>query len=513
MRKTGKVACKIAGAVFAVNVIAFAADFNIQAANTYVTEGTSDTENDENTYTIQYELNGGTNNEENPSSYTAGEGVASLKLATKFEHNFEGWYLDAALQNKVEGISEDISGDVILYAKWSLYNYDHTIYYNTHYGYNGEHNPSGYYEGVGVSKLEDAYRRGYSFGGWYITDEKNPFTKQITSIDANSSGDMYIEAKFTPNVYQIIYEMGDGELPEDAVCEYTYGVGLTSFPEPALETQRFQGWYEDMEYTKPVTSIGKDTIDDITLYAKWKDAEAESIVLSTNNLSVHQDSTAQLSVTEILPEDTVDKQVTYRSANDKIASIDSQGKIIGITPGNTVVYAKVGQVEASCKVTVLPYTVSFAMSKYNVKTTKTVATRIKLESGDSVKSYTSSNRKIATVNKKGVVKGVKAGTVKITVETVKGAKAVCTVKVTKNVVKTKKITVNKSKVVLKKNATFKIKAKIQPSDSTEGIKYKSSNKKVATVTSKGVIKGKRKGNCIITVTSGTKLKKIRVTVK
>ena len=102
---------------------------------------------------------------------------------------------------------------------------------------------------------------------------------------------------------------------------------------------------------------------------------------------------------------------------------------------------------------------------------------------------------------------------KITVETVKGAKAVCTVKCYQKCGKTKKITVNKSKVVLKKNATFKIKAKIQPSDSTEGIKYKSSNKKVATVTSKGVIKGKRKGNCIITVTSGTKLKKIRVTVK
>lgn len=513
MRKMGKVVCKIAGAVFAVNLITFGPGLNAQGANTYVTENTSETENNENTYTIQYELNGGINNEGNPSVYTAGKGITSLKPATKFEHNFEGWYLDAAFQNKVEGISEDISGDVILYAKWSLYNYDHAIYYNTHYGFNGEHNPSGYYEGVGVNKLEDAYRRGYTFGGWYITDEKNPFSKQITSIDANNSSDMYIEAKFTPNVYRIIYEMGDGVLPEDAVCEYTYGVGLTSFPEPTLETQRFQGWYEDLEYTKPATSIGKDTIDDITLYAKWKDAEAESIVLNTNNLSVHQDSIAQLSVTEILPEDTVDKSITYRSANDKIASIDSQGKITGIAPGTTVVYAKVGQAEASCKVTVLPYTVSFAMSKYSVQATKTVATRIKLESGDSVKSYTSSNRKIATVNKKGVIKGVKVGTAKITVETVKGAKAVCTVKVTKKVVKTKKITVNKSKIVLKKNATFKIKAKIQPSDSTEGIKYKSSNKKVATVTSKGVIKSKGKGNCIITVTSGKKSKKIRVTVK
>ena len=252
---------------------------------------------------------------------------------------------------------------------------------------------------------------------------------------------------------------------------------------------------------------------DIILYAKWKDAEAESVKLDINSLSVKQDATAYVQVTEILPEDTVDKTVVYESSNPSIVKVDGNGKITGVSPGNAVVYAKVGNVQASCQVKVMPYKVSFNASKYDVRVAKTVATKIQLESGDKVKNYTSSNKKVATVTSKGVVKGKKTGTVKITVETVKGAKAVCTVKVSPKIVKTKKLTVNKSKVVLKKGATFKIKAKISPSNSTESVSYKSSKNKVASVSSKGVIKGKRKGNCVITVKSGSKTKKILVTVK
>ena len=140
---------------------------------------------------------------------------------------------------------------------------------------------------------------------------------------------------------------------------------------------------------------------------------------------------------------------------------------------------------------------------------------MKLEPGDEVKSFTSSNPKIAKVDKKGVVLGIKKGTVTITLETVKGAKAVCTITVSKNIVKTKKITltnVKKSKVTIKKGKTFKIKVKLSPSDSTEAVKFSTSKKNIATVTQKGVIKGKKKGNCVITVKSGSKSKKILLTV-
>lgn len=500
---------KIAGAILLLSVISFGEDFTIYASNTENTEITEEKKE----CTIRYELNGGINSEENPESYVPGIGVSSFHAPYKFEHNFEGWYYDAAFQNKVEKIDGDITGDIVLYAKWSLYNYDYTIHYNTNYGFNGETNPSGYYEGVGVHKLEDASRKGYTFEGWYLKDDKAPYTRKIESIDENSSGDIYIEAKFTPSIYKVEYELYGGVLPEETKEEYTFGEGMESLPVPVLETKRLEGWYTDEEFTKQITSIDKLSYGDMKLYAKWIDAQAESITLNVSSLSIKQDAAAYLQVTEILPADTADKTITYESSNPSIATVDADGKITGIAAGNAVISAKVGEIQESCQVTILPYTVAFQAAQYDVRATKKVTVKVQLEPGDKVKKYTSSNTKIATVTSKGVVKGKKAGTVKITVETVKGAKAACKVKVSPKTVKTKKITVNKSKVVLKKGATFKIKVTISPSTSTEPATYQSSDKKVASVNSKGVIKGKRKGNCIITVKSGSKTKRILVTVK
>ena len=66
---------------------------------------------------------------------------------------------------------------------------------------------------------------------------------------------------------------------------------------------------------------------------------------------------------------------------------------------------------------------------------------------------------------------------------------------------------------IKKGKTFKIKAVATPKNTDEKITFKSSNKKVATVTSKGVVKGKKKGTATITVQSGSKKVTCKVTVK
>lgn len=58
-----------------------------------------------------------------------------------------------------------------------------------------------------------------------------------------------------------------------------------------------------------------------------------------------------------------------------------------------------------------------------------------------------------------------------------------------------------------------LKPVILPLTSTEKITYKSSNKKVATVSAKGVIAAKKKGTATITVKSGKKSVKCKVTVK
>lgn len=74
----------------------------------------------------------------------------------------------------------------------------------------------------------------------------------------------------------------------------------------------------------------------------------------------------------------------------------------------------------------------------------------------------------------------------------------------------KLLTVAKSSVSVKKGKTVTIKATAAP---TGKITYKSSNKKVATVTSKGVVKGVKAGKATITVTANGVSKKVTVTVK
>ena len=72
----------------------------------------------------------------------------------------------------------------------------------------------------------------------------------------------------------------------------------------------------------------------------------------------------------------------------------------------------------------------------------------------------------------------------------------------------------KTKVTLKKGKKYKIEAKKIPASSPAKIMYRSSNKRIAKVTKKGVIKALKKGKCKITVkTSDGKKKVIIVKVK
>lgn len=119
-------------------------------------------------------------------------------------------------------------------------------------------------------------------------------------------------------------------------------------------------------------------------------------------------------------------------------------------------------------------------------------------------TFKSSNKKVATVNSKGVITGKKAG------------KAVITVKVGKY---TKKLTVKvkkpsfklvKSSVKLKKGKKTTIRVKAAP---VSKVTYKISNKKVATVNSKGVVTAKKKGTAKITVKCNGITRTFKVTVK
>ncbi|MDE7178738.1 MAG: InlB B-repeat-containing protein [Lachnospiraceae bacterium] len=73
----------------------------------------------EETFDITYVLDGGTNDKDNPSSYTPETETIVLKDASKMNFKFEGWYKDAKFQEKVTQIPKGSTGDITLYAKWS----------------------------------------------------------------------------------------------------------------------------------------------------------------------------------------------------------------------------------------------------------------------------------------------------------------------------------------------------------------------------------------------------------
>ena len=121
---------------------------------------------------------------------------------------------------------------------------------------------------------------------------------------------------------------------------------------------------------------------------------------------------------------------------------------------------------------------------------------------------------MARVDKKGKIKAVKAGKAVIQVTTSKGAAAQVTVRVVKSKVKTKSIRADVSKLTLEKGKTRKLKVTRNPITAAEKITYKSSNKKVATVSRSGKITAKKKGTARITVkTSNGRSYKVKVTVK
>ena len=140
--------------------------------------------------------------------------------------------------------------------------------------------------------------------------------------------------------------------------------------------------------------------------------------------------------------------------------------------------------------------VSLKTSKATVyiKNKKTIKATVTNPVGDT--TYTSSNKKVATVSKKGVVTAKKKGTAKINV-TNNGVTKTFTVTV-------KNIALNKKKKTLKIGKSFKLKVK-------KGLvgkaKFKSSNKRIAKVTKKGKVKAVGYGNATITVkANGKKLK-------
>lgn len=108
-------------------------------------------------------------------------------------------------------------------------------------------------------------------------------------------------------------------------------------------------------------------------------------------------------------------KVTFKSSNKKVATVNSKGVITGKKAGKAVITVKVGKYTKKLTVTVKKP--SFKLTKSSAKLKKGQKVTIKSKAAPAAKvTYKTSNKKVATVNSKGVVTAKKKGTAKITVK-------------------------------------------------------------------------------------------------
>ena len=198
-------------------------------------------------------------------------------------------------------------------------------------------------------------------------------------------------------------------------------------------------------------------------------------------------------------------KVTYTSSKPSVAAVAANGKVTAKATGTAVITAKCGNYKATCKITVKKPSVKASASAKTVFVGGTSQITVKKTGVSGKVTYTSSNKSVAVVSAGGKVTAKKTGTATITVKC-GSYKATCKITVKKGSLK---IT-SKTAVSVKAKKTTAIKA---AATSKAKITYRSSNTKVATVSSKGVVKGVKKGKAVIYVSSNGITKKVTVTVK
>ncbi len=214
----------------------------------------------------------------------------------------------------------------------------------------------------------------------------------------------------------------------------------------------------------------------------------------------------------VFPENATNKKVTWKSSDTSVATVTQSGVVTGVSEGVTVISVTTvdGGFTSTCNFTVyVPVTgVSIVhnaqnTTEFNINKGSTILLSADIKPANATNktvSWASGNPLIATVNEAGQVTGVGKGVVNITCTTADGAyRATCTVNVIQPV---ESITLDVASVNLEVGKSKTITAKVSPSTASyQNVKWSSSNSKIASIDSDGVVKAVSAGTATITAYS------------
>lgn len=275
---------------------------------------------------------------------------------------------------------------------------------------------------------------------------------------------------------------------------------------PSLKSYAFYG-AQCLSGTLYVPSSAVSTYQTTDGWNEWKNIQAliepTSISFANENENIFIGMTKKLEAT-ITPEKSTNKSITWTSSNTAVATVSSKGVITAKSVGTTVITVKTyNGKSAKCTITVKQPVTAIALSDAAttlwVGETKTLtATATPTDASNTAVNWSSSDNNVATVSSKGVITAKGKGTCTITCTAADGygTKSQCSVTVKQPVTT---IAFSDASVSLWVGKTKALTATITPTTaSNTTVNWSSSNTKVATVSSDGVVTAKGKGSCTIT---------------
>lgn len=210
----------------------------------------------------------------------------------------------------------------------------------------------------------------------------------------------------------------------------------------------------------------------------------------------------------VLPGNATNTNVTFKSLNEKVATVDANGVVTGVSEGNAdiVITTEEGGFEAKCTVRVDGIDAR-GIERVGDKTVtmglnQTRQLQVKITPSDTTNKnvqWTSSNNSVATVDSNGVVTSKNSGSTIITATTHNGLKTEFFIEVETPVTN---ITLNSNEINLNLGGTFKLDATVNPSNaSNKNIKWISANESIATVDQSGNVAADVAGTTYISAVS------------
>lgn len=493
-----------------------------------------------NVYEVELDANGG-ELEIKKLNVTYDSKYGTLPVPEREGYTFTGWYLG---KEKIEADSiVDITEKAVLKAGWSANSFE--IVFQAEDGECGTKSKVVTYGDI-YGTLPDATRTGYTLKGWYLGKQKIEEETVVSITD-----DDVLIAKWTANTYTVTFH-GNGGSCTAKKWYYTYDDIYGELPAAEWEGYEFLGWWTAKEGGEQITKEMQVLVTaDFDVYARWEKIPEEKI--DEDYFYPGSDDTDAYEKADEKTLEEVAKESGY--SKDKLRNIMNLYQVRAEVAAD--IYTRATKLGASYKVMVTePESIERRKSGTDISgsTFKDLQVRVSKVSKDSItikwnkvkgaagyviygsecghnyfklgtttsgRTYTDKKLKEQTYYRYVVLAYANINGKQVPISISKNAHAVTKGKDDTKYGNAKKITITNAKKLKKSmKAGKKIEIKVKVDYTADKhkthrkMKYVSTNKAVATVSSTGVIKAKKKGSCYIYVYEQSGLsKRIKIKVK